>query len=279
MKKAASILTALVLMAGFAVAENREEALERMNNATTVLTEIMAAPDKAIPHEILAGAECVAVIPGMKKGGLGIGGRYGKGFATCYQGNKWNAPVPVQITGGSYGAQIGFESVDLVMLIMNEQGLKNLLENKFRIGVDASAAAGPVGRHAEAATDWKLGAQVLTYSRSKGAFAGVTLNGAVLQQDEDTTSGLYGRQIPMERLVRGGVAAPAGSENFIAEVRKHFRMASTDSYDAKGKAKAKPKKTGASADMDHRHDGTTASGSVNTPAGSADGTVATGEPK
>ncbi|MBV9086783.1 MAG: lipid-binding SYLF domain-containing protein, partial [Acidobacteriaceae bacterium] len=219
----------LCCTAAWAKEDKEAKELDRVQASGTVLNEIMSAPDNGIPEEILAKAECVAVIPSMMKGGFIVGGRYGKGVATCRTGgNGWSAPAPIRIEGGSYGLQIGGQEVDLVMLIMNQDGMQNLLSSKFRIGADASAAAGPVGRHAEGATDWKMRAQVLTYSRARGAFAGVTLNGAVLKQDDDDTRELYGRDVPFRDILSGKVPPPAGTQQFIATVSRVAGMASAD---------------------------------------------------
>ena len=162
--------------------QSKVDALDRLNAAANVLHEIMATPDKGIPAEVLDGAKCIAVIPHMIKGGLIFGAKHGRGVATCRLPNgQWSAPAFFTITGGSWGAQIGAESVDLVMTIMNENGMKHLLQNKFQIGGEASAAAGPVGRHASAGIDYKASTEILTYSRAKGAFAGLDLGGGVLR--------------------------------------------------------------------------------------------------
>jgi SH3 domain-containing YSC84-like protein 1 len=197
-----------------------ESAAGRIESAANVLTEIMSAPDKGIPEEILGSAKCVAVVPSLLKGGFIFGGAHGKGVATCRTADGWSAPAPFTITGGSFGLQIGVQGVDLVMLIMNEKGMQALLSSKFKLGADASAAAGPVGRHAEASTDWKMRAEVLTYSRARGLFAGVTVNGAAIHQDEDATRELYGRLVPFKTILTGAVTTPAGGEPFVAAVRK-----------------------------------------------------------
>lgn len=197
-----------------------ESAAGRIESASNVLTEIMSAPDKGIPEEILSSARCVAVVPSLLKGGFVFGGAHGKGMATCRTADGWSAPAPFTITGGSFGLQIGVQGVDLVMLIMNEKGMQALLASKFKLGADASAAAGPVGRHAEASTDWKMRAEVLTYSRARGLFAGVTINGAAIHQDEDATRELYGRLVPFKTILTGAVTTPAGGEPFVATVRK-----------------------------------------------------------
>ena len=194
---------------------------ERVQAATTVLDEIMAAPDNGIPGEVFNSAKCVAVVPSMKKAGFMVGANYGKGIAVCRAASGWSAPAPFTIEGGSFGLQIGGQAVDLVMLVMNDQGMNNLLSSKVKLGADMSAAAGPVGRHAEASTDWKLKAQVLTYSRAQGAFAGVSLNGAAIKQDNDATKELYGKVVPFRTILTGGVPAPAEAQPFVAAVQKY----------------------------------------------------------
>lgn len=195
--------------------------IKRVDSATNVLNEIMAAPDKGIPSEVMENAKCVAVVPSMLKAGFIVGGRYGRGIATCRTTRGWSAPAPFTIAGGDWGLQIGGEAIDLVMLIMNEKGMRNLLSSKFKIGADASASAGPVGRTAAADTDWKLKSEVLTYSRSRGIFAGVTLNGAVIKQDDDETRVLYGKMVPFPDILTGKAAIPEGTEKFVATVRKY----------------------------------------------------------
>jgi lipid-binding SYLF domain-containing protein len=194
---------------------------QRVASAATVLDEIMATPDKGIPKEILESAKCVAVVPSMIKGGFIIGARYGKGVATCRSASGWSAPAPLTIAGGSWGLQFGGEAVDLVMLVMNDKGMQNLLASKFKLGAEGSVAAGPVGRQAEANTDWKLRAEVLTYSRSRGVFAGLELNGAVIKQDQDDTRALYGKDVPFRAILSGTVPAPAGTHRFVAVVSKY----------------------------------------------------------
>ncbi|HEV3040513.1 MAG TPA: lipid-binding SYLF domain-containing protein [Candidatus Angelobacter sp.] len=210
-----SLVALLCLVPAFAETE-----AERVQSASTVLNEIMSTPDKGIPEEILGSAKCLAVAPSLLKGGFVVGGAYGRGVATCRTSNGWSAPAPFSIKGGSFGLQIGGQAVDLIMVIMNDEGMQNLLSSKFKVGADASAAAGPVGRHAEGATDWKMRAQVLTYSRARGLFAGITLNGAVISQDKDATRELYGRLVPFNTILTGAVATPSAGEPFIASVRK-----------------------------------------------------------
>jgi lipid-binding SYLF domain-containing protein len=198
----------------------REDATDRLDNATTVLHEIMGMPDKGIPEEVLEHAKCVAVIPHMVKGGFVFGAKGGKGVATCRTANGWSAPAFITISGGSWGLQIGVEAVDVVMIIQNEKGMQKLLSSNFHLGADASAAAGPVGRHAEAGTDWKMDTEILTYSRAKGAFAGLTLEGASIRQDNDSRRAMYGRKTTTRALLLGKVAAPSAAEPFLAEIRR-----------------------------------------------------------
>jgi lipid-binding SYLF domain-containing protein len=198
---------------------NREATDGRLDHAGRVLHEIMAAPDSGIPEEVLEHAKCVAVVPHLLKGGFVFGAENGRGVATCRTKDGWSAPAFFSITGGSWGLQIGVEGVDLVMIIQNDRGMQRLIGSKFELGADASAAAGPVGRHASADTNWKLDTEILTYSRAKGAFAGVTLNGAAIRRDDDSTEAIYGRDIPTRRILRGEVAVPASAQSFLDAVR------------------------------------------------------------
>jgi lipid-binding SYLF domain-containing protein len=181
--------------------------------------EIMGTPDKGIPEEVLEHAKCLAVIPHMVKGGFVFGAEGGKGVATCRTADGWSAPAFITISGGSWGLQIGVEAVDVVMIFQNDQAMQRLLESNFQVGGDASAAAGPVGRHAEAGTDWKLDTEILTYSRAKGAFAGLTLTGASLRQDKDSRRAIYGRDVTTRSLLLGQVPVPAAAQPFLTEVR------------------------------------------------------------
>jgi lipid-binding SYLF domain-containing protein len=198
---------------------DRAASIDRLDHAGRVLNEIMGAPDKGIPEEVLEHAKCVAVVPHMIKGGLIFGAQGGRGVTTCRTAKGWSAPAFFSITGGSWGLQIGVEGVDLVMIIQNERGMQQLLSSKFQLGADASAAAGPVGRHASADTDWKLDTEVLTYSRAKGAFAGLTLTGASIRRDDDSMRAIYGRGINSRSVLRGSVATPASAEPFLKAVR------------------------------------------------------------
>ena len=225
MKIRKSLILALTIglfLSTFAMAEDEpSEQVKRLDASAAVLKEIMGTPDKGIPEEILGSAECIAVVPSMVKIGFIFGGRHGRGLATCRTKSGWSAPAPFTVTGGSWGLQIGGEAVDLVMLAMNDQGMGKMLTSKFKIGADASAAAGPVGRHVEAETDWKMKSEILTYSRARGVFAGVTVNGASITQDKDGTRILYGKMIPAAQILKGEVAPPQGSHQFMAAVRKY----------------------------------------------------------
>lgn len=198
---------------------------KRLDNAANVLAEIMGTPDKAIPGDVLADAKCVLVVPSMIHIAVGFGGRHGKGVATCRTTNGWSAPAPVDITGGSWGLQLGGQAVDLVMLVMNDKGMQHLLSSKFKIGAEASGAAGPVGRQASGDTDWKMKSEILSYSRSRGAFAGINLNGSSVKQDKDETAVLYGKVVPFTAILSGKVPAPAVSKNFLAAIRKYANQA------------------------------------------------------
>jgi len=192
----------------------------RIQAAGTVLDEIQGAPDQRIPQEVLASADCVAVVPSMLNGGFVVGARYGKGVASCRTPKGWSAPAFFTIGGGSFGLQIGGQATDVIMLIMNKHGMDNLLSSQFKLGGDASAAAGPVGRHASADTDWKMRAEVLTYSRSRGLFAGLELSGAVIKQDKDSTRDFYGRMVPFKTSLTGEVDAPKDAYPFLSTLAK-----------------------------------------------------------
>jgi lipid-binding SYLF domain-containing protein len=219
----------LACLSGYAIAKDASKdetkASDRIQAAGTVLDEIESAPDQGIPEEVLGSAECVAVVPSMLKGGFIVGARYGRGVASCRTSKGWSAPAFFALKGGSFGLQIGGQAVDLVMLIMNKEGMHNLLSSKFKLGADASVAAGPVGRHAAADTDWKLRAQVLSYSRARGAFAGLELNGAVVNQDKDSTREFYGRMVPFKTALTGTIPAPSGAYPFLNVLSKWAKSA------------------------------------------------------
>ena len=217
MKKFLAIV-AMMGLAGLAVANAKDDSTERLQRSSEVLNQMVSAPDKGIPEEVLAKAKCIAIVPHLVKGGLGFGGKHGRGVATCHTADGWSAPAFISVGGGSWGLQIGVESVDLIMLIMNDKGMEQLLSSKFQISGEGSAAAGPVGRHASAGTDWKLDTEMLTYSRSKGAFAGLTLEGAVIEQDNDSTTAIYGKDVAFKAILLGKVPAPDVAKPFVQSV-------------------------------------------------------------
>jgi len=223
MKKLA-VLAVIVSVCALAFGADEQtkdsKAADRVQEAATVLDEIQGAPDKGIPQEILGSAECVAVVPSMLKGGFIFGAKYGRGIASCRNPKGWTAPAFFTVEGGSFGLQIGGQAVDLVMLIMNKNGVQHLLSSQFALGADASVAAGPVGRHAEGDTDWKMRAEVLTYSRARGVFAGVTLNGAVIKQDKNSTRDFYGHMVTTKASLSGEIDPPAEANGFLTELAK-----------------------------------------------------------
>ena len=219
MKKLITLAAVLSLTSLGWAGTDREATINRLDHAGAVLHEIMSAPDKGIPEEVLEHAKCVAVVPHLLKGGFVFGAENGRGVATCRTENGWSAPAFFSITGGSWGLQIGIEGIDLVMIIQDEKGMQQLIGSKFELGADASAAAGPVGRHASAGTDWKLNTEILTYSRARGAFAGITLKGASIRRDDDSTEAIYGRKVSTRRILSGQVAVPAAAQAFLDAVR------------------------------------------------------------
>jgi lipid-binding SYLF domain-containing protein len=211
---------------GQTVTGTKAEVIERLRTAGDALNSLMGTPDASVPQEVLKSAKCVAVIPDMVKGGfIAVGGRHGRGVATCRTANGWSAPAFFVMTGGSWGPQIGLESIDLTMLIMNDKGMQDLLSSQFKLGAAGSVAAGPVGREAEASTDWKMKSEVLTYSKARGVFAGLDLNGAVIKPDEDSTRAFYGRDIPFNTTLNGRTPVNADARPFISSVRKAFNEA------------------------------------------------------
>lgn len=225
MKKVSAVFCGLAMLAATLGAQaqgDKTKVAERLNSASSVISEIMATPDKSIPSSILAGASCVVVIPSFKKGAFLVGAQYGQGVATCRTPRGWSAPVCVQLTGGSFGFQIGGQATDLVLIAMNQQGLQDMLKNKFKLGADAAASAGPVGRNAQAGTDWKLSAEFLSYSRSKGLFAGIDLDGTVLSQNQDDTRALYGADFPFDTILSGNQPTPEEARPFVRTVARYF---------------------------------------------------------
>src|SRR5580692_8177879 len=209
-------LFALLCLAGMSLpvfaASDKAALDERLENARIVIDEVMQTPDKGIPDGIVKQATCIAVVPSLKKGAFIVGAQYGQGVVTCRTGRGWSGPVFIRMAGGSFGFQIGGQGTDLVLVAVNDQGMQDLLKNKFKIGGDASASAGPVGRHAQAATDWKLGSELLTYSRSKGLFAGIDLDGTSVSQNQDDTDAFYGAPHTFQEILKGNVLPPDGAK-------------------------------------------------------------------
>jgi lipid-binding SYLF domain-containing protein len=200
------------------VASDHEDDVNRTHKSAEVFKEIMSAPDQGIPQDLLAKAKCIAIVPGAIKFAFVFGGSYGRGLATCRTGHGWSAPLFVALDAGSVGYQIGGSSTDIVMLFMNDHALQSLLSDKFKLGGDASVAAGPVGRNATAATDAKFNAEILSYSRSKGIFAGVSLDGAVMQADKSGDKSMYGHEVDRHDILSGHVPVPASARGLIAEI-------------------------------------------------------------
>jgi len=219
MKKAIVFAATLFLTSVAWAATARQATEDRLQHAGAVLREIMAAPDNGIPDEVMHHAKCIAVVPHMLKGGFVFGAENGRGVATCRTANGWSAPAFFTITGGNWGLQIGVEGIDLVMVFQGDQGMDRLINSKFEIGGDASVAAGPVGRHASADTDWKMNAEILTYSRAKGIFAGVTLNGAAVRRDDDSTEAIYGHEVATRSLLTGEVPPPPEAHAFLDAIK------------------------------------------------------------
>ena len=220
MKKFPFSVALILSVAALAAAET---ATERLTVSAEVFQEIMSTPDKGIPQDLLAKAQCVIVVPGLKKGAFVVGGQYGRGFAECRHedGVGWGAPGAVRVEGGSVGFQIGGSSTDVVMLVMNKSGMQKLLGDKFTLGADASVAAGPVGRTANADTDVRMEAEILAWSRAKGLFAGISLTGATLRNDSDVNAELYGRKIDNKEVLSGATEPPPASQALRAALDKY----------------------------------------------------------
>jgi SH3 domain-containing YSC84-like protein 1 len=226
MKKAiASFCIGFVLTCTASAASSKEDLQARVDAAKLVLDQIMAANDATIPLNILHQATCVGVVPGLIKGAFIVGGQYGQGIVTCRTGHGWSAPVFIRMAGGSFGFQIGGQSTDLILVAVNERGFQDLLKNKFKIGGDASAAAGPVGRSGQASTDWKMNAELLSYSRNKGLFAGIDLDGTSVSQNSDDTELYYGQPHRFDAILKGNVEVPAGAVPFVRDVAHTFLRA------------------------------------------------------
>ena len=238
-----ALTLALFASATFAYAE--DTAAERLSDSAKVFTEIMATPDKGIPQDLLEKAHCAIIVPGMKQAGFVVGGKFGKGFAVCRKaGGGWGGPEAIRVEGGSFGFQIGASSTDVIMLVMNERGMRRLREDKFTLGAEASVAAGPVGRQTTAQTDVQMSAEILSWSRSKGLFAGIALTGATMRPDDDTNRELYGRKISGSEIIAGDVKAPAAAHDLSAALGKYsFREDKDKPVESQAKdAVDKPKK-------------------------------------
>jgi lipid-binding SYLF domain-containing protein len=216
MKTIAALLTAVVLSSTALSADP-----ERLKDAADVITEMATAGDKGIPTNLLQKARCVVVIPNLTKVAFGVGGQFGKGYLSCRTGSGWSAPGSIRVEGGSFGFQIGGSATDVILLVMNDRGMDKLLSNEFKVGADASVAAGPVGRQASAETDITMRAEMLAYSRSRGLFAGIAIQGSTLRQDTDENEELYGREIPNREIVAGKIAVPAAAKAFIDALSKY----------------------------------------------------------
>ncbi|MGA3262575.1 MAG: lipid-binding SYLF domain-containing protein [Terracidiphilus sp.] len=224
-KTIASICLCFTFTCTAFAASSREELQHRIDAAKVVIDEIMNAKDNSIPLNILEQATCVGVVPGLKKGAFVFGAQYGQGVVTCRTGHGWSAPVFIRMAGGSWGLQIGGQSTDLVLIAVNDRGFQDLLKSKFKIGGDAAASAGPVGRNTQAATDWKMSAELLTYSRSRGLFAGIDLDGTSVSQNSEDVVTYYGQAHTFESILKGDVAVPEGAVPFVRDVARHFVQA------------------------------------------------------
>lgn len=226
MKKFIASLCMCLATTGVAsAASSKLDLQDRIDAAKNVLDQIMEAHDSTIPMNILEQATCVGVVPGMIKGAFVFGAQYGQGVVTCRTGKGWSAPVFIRMAGGSWGLQIGGQSTDLILVAVNNRGFQDLLKNKFKIGADASAAAGPVGRAGQAATDWKMNAELLSYSRNKGLFAGISLDGTSVSQNQVDTETYYGSPQNFEYVLKGNVGVPTGAVEFVRDVAHYFTQA------------------------------------------------------
>jgi len=221
----ASLCMCLTVTCVANAASSKQDLQDRIDSAKTVLDQIMDAKDSTIPKNILEQATCVGVVPGMIKGAFVFGAQYGQGVVTCRTGHGWSAPVFIRMAGGSWGLQIGGQSTDLILIAVNNRGFQDLLKNKFKIGADASAAAGPVGRAGQAATDWKMNAELLSYSRNKGLFAGISLDGTSVSQNKVDTETYYGSPQDFQYVLKGNVGVPSGAVEFVRDVAHYFTQA------------------------------------------------------
>lgn len=216
-------LTLALVCSPLLAKDDKTKNADRLDDAASLFTEIMSAPDKSIPQDLLNKSACIVLVPGLKKGAIGFGGKYGRGFALCRaaSGEGWGPPAAIRIEGGSFGLQLGFSSSDVVLLVMNERGMKKLTSSKFTIGAEATAAAGPVGRDATAQTDALMTAEILSWSRSKGLFAGVSLDGATLRNDIDENQIMYGQRWESKQILTSGAQPPATAAKLLAVLSKY----------------------------------------------------------
>jgi lipid-binding SYLF domain-containing protein len=230
MRKTIALLATILFTTWcWSATDDNEKTIARLRDAADVLQSLVSAPDKGIPQEVLEKAKCIAVVPRQLKVGFVVGAEHGRGVATCRTSHGWSAPAFFTVTGGSWGAQIGLEGIDNVLVFMNQKGMDKLLTNKFRIGADASAAAGPVGRHASAGTDWKMDSEILSYSRAKGIFAGATLDGAIVKPDEDAMRAMYRRNVTFQEVLTGKVPSPPAAKEFLEAVENSVVKANAKS--------------------------------------------------
>jgi len=221
-KSIASLCLSFMMACPVFAASSRTDLQDRVDAARIVIDQIMGAKDATIPRNILEQATCIAVVPSMVKGAFVFGAQYGQGVVTCRTGHGWSAPVFIRMAGGSWGLQIGGQATDLVLVAVNDRGMQDLLKNKFKIGGDASAAAGPVGRAGQASTDWKMNAELLAYSRNKGLFAGISLDGTSVSQNRGDTETYFGAPQQFDNVLKGNVAVPSGAVPFVRTVAQHF---------------------------------------------------------
>ena len=225
MKKLIQTLCVVISLNAVAFAADMQKLVDRINAAHAVLHELMDTPDKGIPDDIAAKATCVAVIPSLKKGAFVVGGDYGQGVLSCRTAHGWSAPVFIQITGASFGLQVGGQATDLVLVATNRDGFQRLLKDKVKLGGDAAVAAGPVGRNTQASTTELANAAFLSYSRSRGVFAGIDLTGDVVNQNQNDTRTYYGRDLSYETILTGGVPVPPSATHFVRTVSELFHAA------------------------------------------------------
>jgi SH3 domain-containing YSC84-like protein 1 len=216
-----AIFVAMLMIGVTTQADDRSDDVHRIRNSNEVFQELMQTPDNAVPKELLESAKCIAIVPGELKAAFIVGGQYGKGLAMCRTHHGWSAPLFLKVGGGSFGFQIGGAAADLVMVFRNREGFQHLLSDRFKIGVDATAAAGPVGRDTSAATDLEMRAEILTYSRSRGVFAGVSLDGAVVEPDRSGDRALYGKYVDRDAILSGEVPVPTVAKRLVSEVEKY----------------------------------------------------------